>query len=404
MPEFNCRVATPGGDVFERSYVAESEERLRHNLEAQDLMILDMRRRNALLQGLIKSTKIRGAVSSREFLLFNQEFTALIRAGLPILGALEILLERRKNQAFKQALIDIRDRVKSGEALSEAFVAQGDMFPQLYASSLASGERSGELASVLARYITYTKKVQEIQSKVVSALIYPAILMALSFGLVTLMVFFIIPKFNEFLTGFDAELPLITRVIMGTAEFCTGHWQIILAGAIASLFGFLAWKRTESGATIVDGVKLRLPVIGGIIDNYSQNRFTRTLSTLQAGGIPLVTSLELSARAVGNRVVEKALIQVAEQVREGQSLWQSLDETGLISDITIQMVKVGESTGALTEMLDHASDFTDHEIDTKLTRLVAMIEPLMLVFMAVIVAVMLISIYLPMIELYGSGS
>jgi type IV pilus assembly protein PilC len=194
MPEFMCRVATPAGEVFERSYVAEDEAALRRDLDSQDLMVLDFRRRNPLLQQLAKTFRIKGNVSGREFLLFNQELSALVRAGLPIVPSLDILLERRKNEAFKRALLDVRDRVKSGEALSEAFTAQGDMFPPLYSASLASGERSGELANVLQRFIAYSQKLLGIQRKVVSALIYPIILLVLSSGLVALMVFFIIPK------------------------------------------------------------------------------------------------------------------------------------------------------------------------------------------------------------------
>jgi type IV pilus assembly protein PilC len=401
MPEFMCRVATPAGEVFERSYVADDEAALRRDLDNQDLMVLDFRRRSPLLQQLAKTFRIKGNVSGREFLLFNQELSALVRAGLPIVPSLDILLERRKNESFKRALVDVRDRVKSGESLSEAFTAQGDMFPPLYSASLASGERSGELANVLQRFIAYSQKLLSIQRKVVSALIYPIILLVLSSGLVALMVFYIIPRFNEFLKDFGAELPLITKIIVGTAMTLAGNWQIVLLIVVGSVVGVMAWSRTLGGRLFFDRMKLRLPLVGGVVRNYAQNRFTRTLGTLQAGGIPMVTSLELSARAVGNLVYERELVKVAANVREGKSLWESLLETGLIADITVQMIKVGESTGMLVEMLQNASDFTDEEIDTQLTRLVSMIEPLMLVFMALVVATMLLSIYLPMIQAYG---
>jgi type IV pilus assembly protein PilC len=397
-------VATSAGEVLLRSYVADDERALRRQLEGQDLMVLDLRRRNALLQSLGGLTKLRGAVSMREFLIFNQELAALLRAGLPIISSLEILTERRKNQAFKRALLDIRERVKSGESLSDAFRAQGDMFPSLYAASLASGERSGELGSVLVRFIDYMTKVVAIRSKVVSALIYPCILFGLSIALIALMLFYIIPKFSEFLAEFGTDFPIVTRIVMAVAMYCKDHWQIILGSVIVTVVAYTFWVRTERGRLAVDGMKLRLPVLGGVVDNYAQNRFTRTLGTLQAGGIPLVSSIELSARAVGNIVVEKSLLRVAEQVREGQALWESLAATGLISDITIQMVKVGESTGELAEMLHNASDFTDNEIDTALTRLVAVIEPVMLVFMALLVATMLMSIYLPMFQIAGQGT
>lgn len=402
MPEFHCRVATPAGEIFERSYVAADEPALRLDLEKQDLMILNVKRRNPMMQEFAKTFRLKGSVSIRDFLLFNQELSALVRAGLPIMTSLDILLERRKNPTFKQALLDIRDRVRSGESLSEAFEAQGDLFPSLYSASLASGEKSGEMASVLQRYISYTQKVLKIQRKVISALIYPLILLVLATALIALMVFFIIPKFASFLQEMGAELPLITQALFAGANFCKDHWQIILGALVVTVVGLLWWRRTEHGRVAIDRFQLNLPMVGRVMRNYAQNRFTRTLGTLQAGGIPLVTSLDLAASAVGSALFERELLKVTGKVREGQALWESLEQTGLLSDITIQMVKVGESTGALVEMLQNASDFTDEEIDTQLTRLISLIEPLMLVFMAIVVATMLLSVYLPMIRAYGS--
>lgn len=403
MPEYACRVATSTGEVFEKSYVAHDEGALRRELETQDLMILDLRRRSPAMRQLARTFRLKGGVSIREFLLFNQELSALVKAGLPILPSLDIVLERRQNPAFKGALLDIRERVKGGESLSDAFAAQGDLFPNLYAASLASGERSGELASVLDRYIDYTHRVLNVQRKVVSALIYPTILITLAAVLIGVMVFFIIPRFNEFLQDFGTDLPMITKITVGVATFCADNWPLILALVGGSVVGMMFWNRTATGRVMADRFVLRVPLLGNIANNYAQNRFTRTLATLQAGGIPLVTSLELSARAVGNAVYEQELLEVATKVREGRSLWESLDDTKLISDIAVQMVKVGESTGALEDMLHSASDFTDEEIDTKLSRLVTLIEPLMLVFMAIIVAIMLLSIYLPLIQLYGTA-
>ena len=402
MPDFQCRVATASGEVLERTYSFADESELRRELERQDLMILAVKRRSAALRKLARTLRVQGNVSSQEFLLFNQELSALVRAGLPIVPSLDLLLERRKNPTFKAALLDVRERVKSGEALSEAFAAQGDLFPSLYAASLASGERSGELASVLKRFIAYMKNVLGIQRKVVSALIYPAILLSLAFVLIMVMVFFIIPKFKVFLDDFGAELPLITQVIVGIAMFSKNNWQLVVTGMVGAFVFAALWGRSNSGRVVMDRIKLRLPLVGPVVRDYAQNRFTRTLATLQAGGIPLVNSLNLSARAVGNSVYERALLDVATSVREGKSLWESLDEKHLMSDISIQMIKVGESTGALVEMLEDASDFTDDEIDTRLQRLVTLIEPLMLVFMAVVVGVMLLSIYLPLIQAYGS--
>jgi type IV pilus assembly protein PilC len=404
MPEYSCRVASASGEIFEKIYTAADEPTLRRELETQDLMILDVRRRNAFLRQMLRMLKIKGSISSKDFLFFNQEMRALLNAGLPIIPSLTILLERRKNKTFRNSLIDVRTRVKAGEALSEAFAAQGELYPSLYAASLASGERSGELVTVLERFVAYLQKMLSIRRKVVSSLIYPAVLVMLSIVLLLLMVFFIIPKFNEFLVDFGTELPMLTRVMVGGSMFAKDHWMIIVGGILGSMALFMWWIRTESGHVTWDRIKLRAPVLGAVMHNYAQNRFTRTLGTLQSGGIPLVTSLELAAGGVGNAVYEQALLQVAERVREGEALWESLDRTELFSDITVQMIKVGESTGSLDEMLTSTSDFSDEEIDAQLTRVMALIEPLMLIFMALVVGLMLLSVYYPLLQAYGHST
>jgi len=402
MAQFSCRVALPSGEIVERKFTAPDEAALRRDLEDKDYLLLDLRRRNPVLQMLGAILRLRPRISSREFLFFNQEMSALVRSGLPILASLDILLERRKNPVFRRALQDVRERVKSGEALSDAFAAQEELFPKLYCASLASGERSGELPTVLARYITYSRNVLAIRRKVVSAMIYPAILLTLSVALVALMVFYIVPKFNTFLQDFGADLPLITQILVNTALFSRNHWGLITLGAAGALVGFASWQRSGAGRLALDRFKLRIPLFGTIVHDYAQNRFTRTLGTLVAGGIPLVSSLELSARAVGNAHFERELMGVTARVREGQPLWESLEATGLISDIAVEMIKVGESTGSLEEMLTNASDFTDEEIDYRLTQMVAIVEPLMLVFMAFVVGGMLLAIYLPLLRTYSS--
>lgn len=404
MPEFACRVASVSGEVFEKTYRAADENALRRELETQDLMLLDVKRRNQAVGTLLRALKLKGGVPGKDFLFFNQELRALLKAGLPMIPALNILLERRPNKVFRNSLIDVRDRVKAGEALSEAFAAQGELYPPLYAASLSSGERSGELVTVLERFVEYTQRVLAIRRKVVSAMVYPIILVGLSLGLLMLMLFFIIPKFKEFLQDFGTDLPLITKALLATSTFVRNQWYLLLAGAVGAALLYAWWSKTESGRLTVDRIKLRLPLVGGPVRAYAQNRFTRTLATLQAGGIPLVTSLDLCSAAVGNAVYEKDVQEVAARVREGEALWESIDKTGMLSDITVQMIRVGESTGSLDEMLNASSEFTDEEIDAHLTRLTSLIEPLMLIFIAVVVAIMLISVYYPLIQAYGESS
>jgi type IV pilus assembly protein PilC len=396
-------MALPTGEIVERTVVADTEAELRRELEDKDMLVLELRRQNPVFSVIGGALAVRPRIPAREFLFFNQEFSALLRAGLPILTSLDILIDRRKNLVFKRALENIRERVKGGESLSEAFAAQGEMFPKLYAASLASGERSGELPNVLKRYISYTRSIMTIQKKVVGALIYPAILVCVSIVIVVIMLFEVIPAFATLFTTLGTTLPWQTEVLVNTATFLQSMWKPILALVVGGVVAFLLWKRSPVGRVGFDRLKMRLPLVGGVIRDYAQNRFTRTLSTLLAGGIPLVTSLELAARAVGNYVFEQELMGVTVRVREGQPLWECLERTGYVSEMAVEMVKVGESTGSLVEMLDNASEFSEEEIDYRLSKMVTMIEPLMLVFMAVIVTGMILAIYMPLFQAVGQS-
>ena len=399
MPEFIARLGTTDGSILERTFTAESEKSLRSEL-AREYLVLAIRRKSAVA-GLVTGAGGRGGIKMKEFLLFNQELASLLKAGLPILSSLDILTERRKNPVFKKALLEVRDKVRGGAALSEAFSEQGELFPKIYCSTLASGERSGELATVLHRYIAYQKTLLSTRRKVLSALIYPAVLFVLSIAVVAVLVIVVVPKFKDFYGDLGAELPLITRILIGVSALSTRYSPLMLAAIAGSVIAFRAWKRTPAGRRAVDQAKIRIPLVGGILHRFSASRFTRTLGTLLAGGIPAVSAIGIAGRAVGNVVFEQALLDVERKVREGSSLWQALEATGLFSDIAIEMTKVGESTGALSDMLINISDFYDEEIDTDLGTIMALLEPAMLVFMGLIVAMMMLAIYLPLLRSYA---
>jgi type IV pilus assembly protein PilC len=401
MPEFVCRMGTVEGDVIERVYVSDDADALRKDLERKDYLIFSIRKKGGAL-GLFPAMG-RKKIKMKDFLIFNQQLAALIQAGLPIVSSLDVLLERRKNPIFRKALTDIRDQVKAGAALSEAFDSQGDLFPKIYSSSLASGERSGEVATVLKRYIAHSKKLMTLKGRVVAALIYPAILFFMSFVVVGILIYYVLPKFATIYEGFGGieNLPLITKILVGASLFVQNHVIAIVATALVGFLAFSAWRRTPSGMLAVDRWKLGIPFIGGIIQKYCASRFARTLGTLVTGGIPLVTSLEIAGPAAGNRVFERRLEAVSRKVREGNALAQSLDETGLFSDLALEMIKVGESTGALQEMLENVSQFYDEEIDNSLQTIEALLVPVMLVVMGAIIASILLAIYLPLIKSYG---
>ena len=404
MGEWVAKLGTPAGQVIERTFMGDSEDDVRREIEAQDFMIYGIRRKAAVSSLLGGRGVRRRKITAKEFLIFNQELASLITAGLPIISSLDILIERRKNNAFRAALNDIRDQVKSGVALSEAFASQGDLFPRLYASSLASGERSGEIAAVLKRYIAYTKTVLTLRKKIIGAMIYPAILVCMSILLVAVLIIFILPNFQALFADMGTELPFLTQMLLSVSAFITRYILIILPAVVGLGVMVMGYVRSDTGALAWDGYKMRLPFIGRIFSMYAVSRFCRTLGTLVQGGIPLVSAIEIAARAVGNRLYEREMLAVANKVREGQPLWDSLEKTGLVSDMAVGMIKVGESTGALEEMLTNVATFYDEEIESALATLISLMEPAMLIFMGLIVVVMLLSIYLPLIQSYTASN
>lgn len=402
MADFVCKVGTPGGQILEETFSAASEDALRADFDAKDYLVFSIRKKVMGASLLKPGSMKRKKVGAKEFLVFNQELASLISAGLPIVSSLNILLERRKNPAFRAALADIRDQVKSGAALSDAFASHGDLFPRLYAPALSSGERSGEVASVLKRYVEYTKTMLTMKQKITAALTYPIILVCVSVGLVLFLVTYVLPAFEGFFDQLGADMPLLTKVVIGITGFMSRYILIIIPAIIALVIAIISWKRTEVGATWFDNFKMKLPLLGSLSNKWAVSSFCRTLGTLVKGGIPLVNALEISARAIASRVFSSALMTVATQVREGQPLWLSLERTGIMSDMAVEMIKVGESTGSLEEMLANISSFYDDEIEADLARIVSLMEPVLLIFMGLTVATIIMAFYLPLLTSFAT--
>ncbi len=400
MTEFRVKAGWPDGSVAEQSVMAIDVGAARLEVERRGGHVFEVRRRGfALGDGRAKG---RGRVRMAEFLIFNQELIALLKAGLPVVRCFEILLERQKSPTLKRVLTDVRERVNSGMSISEAFAEEGDLFPRLYWTSLKAGEKSGEIEAVLRRYLKYQKTVIALSRKVVSTLVYPAVLVALSVGLITILMTYVIPRFTEFFADFNADLPLLTVVVLSVATFLRTNFLILFAALFGG--GFLAsrWLRTTAGREWFDGAILKLPVVGGIFRRFAITQFTRSLGTLLGGGTPLVPALENSSDAIGNRSVSRRVKGVVPKVREGRELWKTLEETGIFTDLTIEMVKVGEASGALEEMLASVSEFYDEEIDLLLARVISFVEPAILVIMGGVIVTILLSVYLPMFRLMSA--
>lgn len=401
MPEFIVRVGTPEGDVVERQVQAASARAAQEEMRRQGLHVFEARRGSVSARDLIP--RFGRVISTEQFLLFNQELLALVRAGLPIVQSFDIMLERQKNPRFKMVLEEIKEKIKSGVALSDAFASYGDMFPAIYSTSVRAGERSGDLEGVLRRFLKYQRMIVGLRKRVVGALVYPAVLVMLSGAMVFVMLTYVIPKFAEFFTGFGAELPWFTRFMIGFATGLRNNIWLTVGTMLAVTFFTHRWA-TTSGRLVWDKIKLHIPMVGGILHRFAIMQFTQSLGTLLQGGTPMVPAIEIASQSVTNQLVSKKIENIVQNVREGEPLWRSLDTTGVISDLAVEMIKVGESTGALTEMLTNVSEFYDEEIEARLSRLVSALEPIILVVMGGVIALLLYAFYLPLFQLSGAGN
>ena len=396
--EFRCRLGTPGGEVFEGVYVAESEARLRRELEDKGLYVLGIQRAGRVALGRVPLPK-RSRVSTREFLVFNQELATLLKAGMPLVQSLDILRSRVANPLFKSVLDDVYERVRGGSSLSESFEAHGAMFPGVYTASLLAGEKSGSLEQVIRRYVAYVKVVATVRRRTISALVYPSILLVLSLIVVSIIVLRVVPQFTAFYEQFGRELPLSTRMIMAVSEVARTYFWLLLLGAIGGAAALWAWMQQPSQRERFDRWILRVPGLGPVARKFSTSQAARTLGTLLGGGIPLVNALDIAARSIQNRYIAHELLTAGQQVREGRALAAAMNDSGAFTDVAIKMVEVGESTGALQEMLNSLADFYDEEIETNLGRFITLVEPLLLVVMGLVIAGLLLALYMPLFNI-----
>jgi type IV pilus assembly protein PilC len=398
--EFRCRLGTPGGEIIEGLYVAETEAQLRQEFEEKGLFVLGIQRAGGAVLGRLQ-LPTRARVSTREFLVFNQELATLLKAGMPLVQSLDILRRRVTNVHFKSVLDDVYERVRGGNSLSEAFEAHGTLFPGVYTASLLAGEKSGNLEQVIRRYVAYVKVVATVKRKTVSALVYPAILMVLSLAVVSIIVLRVVPEFGAFYDQFNEQLPLSTRIIVWISDVARGYFVVIVTSAVVGAVAMWFWFKDPAQRERFDRWTLRLPGLGPIARKFSMSQASRTLATLLGGGIPLVNAIDISARSIKNRYIARELQTAGQQVREGRALAMAMNDSGAFTDVAIKMVEVGESTGALQEMLNSLADFYDEEIDTNLGRFITLVEPILLVVMGLIIAGLLLSLYMPLFNMGG---
>lgn len=400
MSEFVLKYADTRGEIHQQVAQATTEQELRERFSQQGFLIYSIKPRRAMagLSSDVTILRRRKKLNLEKFLIFNQQFVTLIRAGLPILKSLDLLADRLTDPKLGLLIKSVRDEVKNGVLLSEAFRMQG-VFPKIYVTSVMAGEKSGSLAEVLDRYITYQKLSLAVRKKVLVSLMYPAVLVVLVALLIVFLVTYVVPNFAQLYSSMSAKLPMITQVLIAIGTTARNYILVLFGALAGSVFLFGWWRRKESAREKIDGLKLRTPLLGDIWLKYQVAQFSRVLSTVLTGGIPLVQGLETAADSLGTALLRKSLEKAGKMVREGQALSVSLSSTGIFPGLAIDMIEVGESTGALPVMLTSVAEFYEEDVNTKMTAALSLIEPAIMIFMGLFVAFVLIALYMPIFSL-----
>jgi type IV pilus assembly protein PilC len=377
-----------------------SAQEVRERFTQQGFLVYSVKPKGAglSLSGEIAIPGRRKRLNIEKFLIFNQQFVTLIRAGLPILKALDLLAERLTDPKLTPYINGVRDDVRRGVLLSEAFRLQG-IFPKIYVTSVMAGEKSGSLVDVLERFIVYQKLALSVRKKIVVSLMYPCVLIVLVILVMIFLVTYVVPSFAVLYSSMSAQLPTITIYLISIGTSAR-KFVLIYAAAVAGLIAlFLWWRRTESAQERIDRVKIKVPLLGAIWIKYQVAQFARVLSTLLTGGIPLMQGLDTAADSLGTPLLRKTLEKAGRMVREGQTLASSLSATGVFPELAVDMVEVGESTGALPAMLTSVAEFYEDDVNTRMTAILSLIEPAIMIFMGCFIAFVLISLYLPIFSL-----
>lgn len=397
MAEFLVKMADERGRTLQQVEHGYSEAEVRDRFLQQGYLVHWVKPRGMLVGGRVS---LRGGRRLRagSFLIYNQQFLTLIKAGLPVLTSLDLLIRRQKDAYLRALLENVRDRVKSGESLSEAFSAQG-AFPKMYTTTLMAGEKSGNMEEVLSRYIAFQRLALTFRKKLAVSLVYPTLLVVVVTCMVAFLITYVVPKFADLFSNLNAQLPAITVFMLAVGLNSQKYAPFVLAALVAIVIFLWQWKRTDRGAERIDGVIFSIPLLGQIRMKYQVANFSRMLSVLLQGGLPLVPAMATAGASMSSRRVLNGVVAASQRVREGQGLAKSLEAQKIFPDMAVEMIEVGESTGALPAMLNSVAEFYEEDVQTALGAAMAMIEPVILIVMAVFVGGVLISLYLPIFTL-----
>jgi type IV pilus assembly protein PilC len=400
VSDFVLKYADARGEVHSQTEKGSSAQEIRERYTQQGFLVYSVKPKGAVisLSGEIAIPGRRKKLNLEKFLIFNQQFVTLIRAGLPILKSLDLLGERLTDPKLTPYINAVRDDVRKGVLLSEAFRLQG-IFPKIYVTSVLAGEKSGSLVDVLERFIIYQKLALAVRKKILVSLMYPCVLVVLVILLMVFLVTYVVPSFAQLYTSMSAQLPVMTVYLIAIGTAARKYVLLYAAGVAGLVALFLWWRRTESAQERIDRVKMNVPLLGTIWIKYQVAQFARVLSTLLTGGIPLMQGLDTAADSLGTPLLRKTLEKAGRMVREGQTLSSSLAATGVFPELAVDMVEVGESTGALPAMLTSVAEFYEDDVNTRMAAILSLIEPAIMIFMGGFVAFVLIALYLPIFSL-----
>jgi type IV pilus assembly protein PilC len=386
---------TPTGEIVSGEYLTESKQELINNLRKRKIIITTVREKP---KEISFSIGFKNRITTRDLGVFTRQFATMINAGLPMVQCLDILASQSEKPNFKKIIAEVMSDVEAGSTLAEA-LKKHSCFSDLYVNMVDAGETGGILDIILNRLAVYLEKADALIKKVKTAMTYPTVVFTVAIGATIFMLLFIIPTFAQMFTDFGGTLPLPTRIVMGVSSFLRANWWLLLLIIVGGVIGIRRYYKTTAGHYRIDRLLLKMPVLGGVIRKASVARFTRTLGTLVSSGVPILNGLEITARTAGNKVIEEAISNTRTSISEGNTIAEPLKAAGVFPPMVVQMIGVGEQTGALDEMLEKVADFYDSEVDAAVNALTSIIEPIMIVVMGGIVGGMLIAMYLPMFKL-----
>ena len=395
MPNYSWKGRTRGGKVQEGVLVAENKEAAIANLRKQNIIVTAVTEKGKEFA----LPKLGGGISRKEIAVFTRQFSVMIDAGLPLVQCLEILGSQQENRTFQKVLFQVRQDVEQGSTLADALRKHPKAFDDLYTNMVAAGEAGGILDTILQRLSIYIEKIVKLRAAVRSALVYPTAVIVIAIGVVWIILWKVIPTFATLFEGLGAALPLPTRITIAASRFLSAWWWIILLAIGVTVFALNRYHKTYKGRRVLDGVLLKLPVLGMVLKKIAVARFCRTLGTLVSSGVPILDGLEITARTSGNAIIEDAIMATRKSVEEGKTIAEPLKGTEVFPPMVVQMVAVGEQTGALETMLSKIADFYEDEVDEATANLLALLEPVMIVFLGVVIGGIVISMYLPMFSL-----